>query len=82
MSSLSLQVFPHLVPFLLPLAQISLAGSLYTTMAVAMERLITVSRYIDNQLAVGLASNSQVVAFFLSVDSHYNYSCLTLNITI
>ena len=42
--SYSPQVFPHLVPLLLPLTQISLTGSLYTILAVAVERFISISR--------------------------------------
>ena len=37
------QVFPHLLPWLLPLAQISLTGSVYTILAVAIERFCCVS---------------------------------------
>ena len=39
-----MQVFPHLLPFLLPLIQITLTGSLFTILAVAMERFISISR--------------------------------------
>ena len=39
-------MFPHLVPIVLPLSQISLTGSIYTTMAVASERLFSVSKYV------------------------------------
>ena len=35
-------VFPVLLPYLLPLIHISLTGSVYTTIAVASERCITV----------------------------------------
>ena len=38
------QVFPHLVPVLLPAAQMALTGSVYTTLAVGLERLVAVSR--------------------------------------
>jgi len=34
--------FPHLLPYLLPLIHIALTGSVYTTIAVAMERCVTV----------------------------------------
>ena len=35
-------IFPLLLPFLYPLIHICLTGSVYTTMAVAMERCVTV----------------------------------------
>jgi len=35
-------IFPHLLPYLLPLIHITLTGSVYTTIAVAMERCVTV----------------------------------------
>ena len=37
-----LTTFPRLLPFLLPLIHIALTGSVYTTIAVACERCITV----------------------------------------
>ena len=36
------QVFPHLVPLVLPLAQISLTSSVYTILLLAMERCMAV----------------------------------------
>jgi hypothetical protein len=35
-------LFPHILPYLLPLIHIALTGSVYTTIAVAMERCVTV----------------------------------------
>ena len=35
-------LFPRLVPYLLPLIHICLTGSVYTTIAVAVERCLTV----------------------------------------
>jgi hypothetical protein len=37
------QVFPHLVPIVLPLAQISLTSSVYTIVALAIERFLAVN---------------------------------------
>ena len=37
------QVLPHLIPLMLPLAQISLTSSVYTILALAMERFMAVS---------------------------------------
>ena len=39
------QVYPVLVPWALPLAQISLTGSTYTILTIALERLNCVVRY-------------------------------------
>jgi len=36
------QVFPYLVPYVLPLAQIAQTGSIYSTLAVAIERYVSV----------------------------------------
>ena len=41
-----LQIFPMLVPILLPVTQICLTGSLYTILAVAIERFFAVTRYV------------------------------------
>ena len=41
-----LQIFPVLVPVLLPVTQICLTGSLYTILAVAIERFLAVTRYL------------------------------------
>ena len=38
------QILPALLPIVLPLAQISLTGSVYTVVAVALERFIAVKR--------------------------------------
>ena len=38
------QVYPHLVPWLLPLAQTCLTGSVLTILVVAVERLTCVTR--------------------------------------
>jgi len=35
-------VFPYIVPYILPLAQIALTGSIYSTLAVAIERYVSV----------------------------------------
>ena len=35
-------IFPFLLPYLLPLIHITLTGSVYTTIAVAVERCVTV----------------------------------------
>ena len=35
-------LFPHLVPFLLGLIHMAMMGSIYTTIAVALERAVTV----------------------------------------
>merc|ERR1712227_327239 len=35
-------VFPYIVPYILPLAQIALTGSIYSTLAVAIERYTSV----------------------------------------
>ena len=40
-----MQIFPVLVPLLLPVTQICLTGSLYTVLAVAIERFLAVTRY-------------------------------------
>ena len=40
------QVFPQLVPLLLPLTQIALTGSLYTILAVAVERFLSITRFL------------------------------------
>ena len=42
----NLQIFPVLVPVLLPVTQICLTGSLYTVLAVAIERFLAVTRYL------------------------------------
>ena len=39
---ISLKVFPHLVPFVLPLDQMALTTSVYTILALALERFIAV----------------------------------------
>ena len=41
-----MQIFPVLVPVLLPVTQICLTGSLYTILAVAIERFLAVTRYL------------------------------------
>ena len=41
-----LQIFPLLVPLLLPVTQICLTGSLYTILAVAIERFLAVTRLV------------------------------------
>ena len=38
----SIYIFPHLIPFILPMAQISLTNSVYTTVAVAAERFMSI----------------------------------------
>ena len=38
------QVLPHLLPLVLPLTQIALTGSVYTVLAVALERFASVKR--------------------------------------
>ena len=40
--SYSLYIFPHLIPPILPMAQISLTNSVYITVAVAVERFMSV----------------------------------------
>ena len=41
-------MFPHLVPVILPMAEMSLTGSIYTILAVAIERFISVIRYTQS----------------------------------
>ena len=48
------QVFPNLVPTLLPLAQISLTTSVYTIVAVAVERYITVKRWVGYNMGLSI----------------------------
>ena len=51
-----LQVFPHLVPLLLPLTQMALTGSLYTILAVAIERYLSITRYLYSHISVSTPS--------------------------
>ena len=44
MKDATAQVYPVLVPWVLPLAQISLTGSTYTILIIALERLNCVIR--------------------------------------
>ena len=46
----NMQIFPVLVPLLLPVTQICLTGSLYTVLAVAIERFLAVTRYFCHRL--------------------------------
>ena len=39
------QIYPHLVPACLPIAQIALTGSVYMILAIAIERYLALSRY-------------------------------------
>ena len=46
----NVQIFPVLVPLLLPVTQICLTGSLYTVLAVAIERFLAVTRYFCHRV--------------------------------
>ena len=50
----NVQIFPLLVPLLLPVTQICLTGSLYTVLAVAIERFLAVTRYFCHGILLTL----------------------------
>ena len=41
------QLFPRMVPVILPMAEMALTGSIYTILAVAIERFISVIRHFN-----------------------------------
>ena len=71
-------MFPHLVPVILPMAEMSLTGSIYTILAVAIERFISVIRYSQSIIicvaifpTVGVSPTSVVVGVVFEIMLKY-----------
>ena len=77
------QIFPVLVPVLLPVTQICLTGSLYTILAVAIERFLAVTRYlllpgtfVCNKLLPGNFVNRTFCHYFIFVTMYFFHQVL------